>query len=87
MNYFTSREGSLHAENVAVREIAARYGTPCYIYSRAALEAAFTEYQQALAGADHLICYAVKANSNLAVLNVLARLGAGFASGRECTWV
>ena len=85
MNYFTYREGSLYAEDVAVSDIAARYGTPCYIYSRAALEAAFREYRQALDGAEHLICYAVKANSNLAVLNVLARLGAGFdiVSGGE----
>ena len=85
MNPFTYREGSLFAENVAVSSIAAAHGTPCYIYSRAALETAFMEYQQALEGAEHLICYAVKANSNLAVLNVLARLGAGFdiVSGGE----
>jgi diaminopimelate decarboxylase len=85
MNPFTYREGSLFAENVAVRKIVAAHGTPCYIYSRAALEAAFIEYQQALAGVEHLICYAVKANSNLAVLDVLARLGAGFdiVSGGE----
>jgi len=78
VSHFTFREGVLYAENVAVREIAATQGTPCYIYSRAALEQAFTEYEQALEGTDHLICYAVKANSNLAVLDVLARLGAGF---------
>ena len=85
MNHFTYREGSLYAENVAVSAIAAAHGTPCYIYSRAALEEAFMEYHQALEGAEHLICYAVKANSNLAVLNVLARLGAGFdiVSGGE----
>jgi diaminopimelate decarboxylase len=85
MSYFTFREGSLYAENAAVRAIVARHGTPCYIYSRAALEAAFMEYRQALDGAEHLICYAVKANSNLAVLDVLARLGAGFdiVSGGE----
>ncbi len=85
MTYFSYREGSLYAEDVAVRAIAAEHGTPCYIYSRAALEAAFMEYRRALEGADHLICYAVKANSNLAVLNVLARLGAGFdiVSGGE----
>ena len=85
MNHFTCREGSLYAENVAVSAIAAAHGTPCYIYSRAALEEAFMEYRQALEGAEHLICYAVKANSNLAVLNVLARLGAGFdiVSGGE----
>jgi diaminopimelate decarboxylase len=85
MNNFAYREGSLYAENVAVSAIAAMHGTPCYIYSRAALEAAFMEYRQALEGAPHLICYAMKANSNLAVLNVLARLGAGFdiVSGGE----
>ena len=78
MEHFPYREGKLYAENVAVSDIAAEHGTPCYIYSRAALETAFGEYRQALAGCDHLVCYAVKANSNLAVLNVLARLGAGF---------
>ena len=78
MEYFPYRDGKLYAENVAVSEIAADYGTPCYVYSRAALEAAFGEYKQALADCEHLVCYAVKANSNLAVLNVLARLGAGF---------
>ena len=85
MEYFPYRDGSLHAENVPVSDIAAAHGTPCYVYSRAALEAAFGEYQQALSGCEHLICYAVKANSNLAVLNVLARLGAGFdiVSGGE----
>lgn len=85
MNPFTYREGSLHAEDIAVSAIAAAHGTPCYIYSRAALEAAFMEYRQALDGVPHLVCYAVKANSNLAVLDVLARLGAGFdiVSGGE----
>ena len=85
MRYFTYREDRLYAEGVAVSDIAAHYGTPCYVYSRAALETAFKEYQQALDGAEHLICYAVKANSNLAVLDVLARLGAGFdiVSGGE----
>jgi diaminopimelate decarboxylase len=85
MNHFTYRDGRLFAENVPVAAIAASHGTPCYIYSRAALEQAFMEYQRALEGADHLICYAVKANSNLAVLDVLARLGAGFdiVSGGE----
>jgi len=78
MDYFPYRDGLLYAENVAVTEIAAQHGTPCYIYSRAALESAFNEYHEALSDCDHLICYAVKANSNLAVLNVLARLGAGF---------
>ena len=85
MNPFSYRDGSLYAENVAVSTIAATHGTPCYVYSRAALEGAFMEYRRALEGVEHLVCYAVKANSNLAVLNVLARLGAGFdiVSGGE----
>jgi diaminopimelate decarboxylase len=85
MQTFLYRDGSLHAEGVAVSDIVNDYGTPCYIYSRAALEATFRQYQQALAGCSHLICYAVKANSNLAVLNILARQGAGFdiVSGGE----
>ncbi|MEH6570247.1 MAG: diaminopimelate decarboxylase [Halioglobus sp.] len=78
MEFFPYRGDQLFAENVAVADIAQQYGTPCYVYSRAALETAFNEYTTALADAPHLICYAVKANSNLAVLNILARLGAGF---------
>ncbi|MCX2979527.1 diaminopimelate decarboxylase [Halieaceae bacterium IMCC14734] len=78
MNDFTYRDGALHAENIALTKIAEEFGTPAYIYSRACLERNFLAYQQALDGADHLICYAVKANSNLAVLDTLARLGAGF---------
>lgn len=85
METFQYKNGQLHAENVAVRDVIAEHGTPCYIYSRAALEETFKEYQQALKGCSHLVCYAVKANSNLAVLNILARLGAGFdiVSGGE----
>ena len=85
METFQYKNGQLHAENVAVRDVIAEHGTPCYIYSRAALEETFKEYQQALTGCSHLVCYAVKANSNLAVLNILARLGAGFdiVSGGE----
>ena len=85
MQPFVYIDGQLYAEGIAVSDIANEYGTPCYIYSRAMLEACFNEYQQALAGCSHLICYAVKANSNLAVLNILARLGAGFdiVSGGE----
>lgn len=78
MNNFPYRDGELQAEGLAVSDVAGRFGTPCYIYSRAALENAFREYQGALAGCEHLVCYAVKANSNLAVLDALARLGAGF---------
>jgi diaminopimelate decarboxylase len=85
MTAFAYQNGRLHAESVALEDIAERFGTPCYVYSRAAIEASLRDYQQALAGCDHLVCYAVKANSNLAVLNVLARLGAGFdiVSGGE----
>ena len=78
MNYFDYRDGRLCAESVALDSIAERYGTPTYVYSRAALTEHFMAYQDALADRHHLICYAVKANSNLAVLNVLAQLGAGF---------
>ncbi|MBW2940894.1 diaminopimelate decarboxylase [Zhongshania aquimaris] len=78
MSPFQYIDGELHAEAVPLSKIAAEFGSPCYVYSRAYLEQRFTEYTDALAGQDHLVCYAVKANSNIAVLNVLARLGAGF---------
>ncbi|AMO66961.1 diaminopimelate decarboxylase [Zhongshania aliphaticivorans] len=78
MTPFQYINGELHAESVALSSIAQQFGSPCYVYSRAYLEQRFTEYTEALAGQDHLVCYAVKANSNIAVLNVLARLGAGF---------
>jgi diaminopimelate decarboxylase len=78
VSYFTYRDEELCAEEVPLHHIAGKFGTPCYVYSRAALEAAYQLYDQALARRDHLICYAVKANSSLAVLNVLARLGSGF---------
>ena len=78
MSQFTLNNGSLYCEDVALEDIAATHGTPTYVYSAAAIDAAFGEYQSALRGQPHLICYAVKANSNLAVLHRLARLGAGF---------
>ena len=78
MEYFHYQDQQLHAEGVNVSAIAEQVGTPTYVYSRAALESALQEYQQALAGCPHLVCFAVKANSNLAVLDTLARLGAGF---------
>lgn len=78
MDHFDYRNGQLYAEDVPVAEIAERFGTPAYVYSRAALERHYRAYDDALAGRPHLVCYAVKANSNLAVLDVLARLGAGF---------
>jgi len=85
MSAFSMREGKLCAEDVPLASIAERFGTPCYLYSRAAITAAYSAFDQAFAARPHLICYAVKANSNLAVLNVLARLGAGFdiVSGGE----
>ncbi len=85
MNAFNYRNHQLFAEDVSLDALAAHYGTPCFVYSRAMLEAQFLAYQQPLQGRPHLICYAMKANSNLAVLNVLARLGAGFdiVSGGE----
>lgn len=78
MDHFTYRNGQLYAEDVPVRSLAEQYGTPAYVYSRATLERHFRAYDEALEGRPHLVCYAVKANSNLAVLDVLARLGAGF---------
>jgi diaminopimelate decarboxylase len=82
---FAYRHGLLYAEEVPLDEIAQRFGTPCYVYSRAAIEAAYREYAASLRGVDSLVCYSVKANSNLAVLGLLARLGAGFdiVSGGE----
>ena len=78
MTEFSFNNERLFAESVDVNDIVARHGTPCYIYSRTALERNFSDYSDALANTDHLICYAVKANSNLGVLNILARMGAGF---------
>ncbi len=75
---FTYRDRQLYAEGVPLAEIARRHGTPVYVYSRAAIEARWREFDAAFSGHPHLVCYAVKANGNLAVLNVLARLGSGF---------
>ena len=85
MDHFEYRNGELCAEDVPLADIARRHGTPVYVYSRATLTRHYRAFDQALAGAEHLVCYAVKANSNLAVLQVLARLGAGFdiVSGGE----
>ena len=78
MSYFEFRGGALHAEDVALCDIARRFGTPCYVYSRAAFESQWQILDQAFGDYPHSICYAVKANSNIAVLNLLARLGSGF---------
>jgi len=82
---FDYRGGVLAAESVSLADIAARFGTPCFVYSRAALEDAYRQFDGAFGDAPHLVCYAMKANSNLALLNLLARLGSGFdiVSGGE----
>ena len=82
---FTLKNGALHAENVALKQIAAEFNTPCYVYSKAALTQSFTDFKAGLFGTNHLVCFAVKANPNLAILNVFAKLGAGFdiVSGGE----
>src|ERR1017187_10295864 len=82
---FEFRNGTLHAESVPLEAIAREFGTPCYVYSRAALAAALTQFQAACDGHDALVCYAMKANSNLAILNLFAGMGAGFdiVSGGE----
>ncbi|HEX4870908.1 MAG TPA: diaminopimelate decarboxylase [Nevskiaceae bacterium] len=89
MDHFDYRHGELYAESVPLREIAARHGTPTYVYSRATLERHYRAFDSALAAVPHAVHYAVKANSNLAVLQVLARLGAGFdiVSGGELSRV
>jgi diaminopimelate decarboxylase len=85
VSFFHRRNGTLHAEDVPLSRIADEFGTPSYVYSRAALTEAFQGYDRAFGARPHLICYAVKANSNLAILNLFARLGSGFdiVSGGE----
>ena len=85
MTPFAYRDGELAVEGVSLTQLAARYGTPCFVYSRAALEASYLEFDRAFADVPHLICYAMKANSNLAILNLFARMGSGFdiVSGGE----
>ena len=85
MNFFSYRNDTLCVEDVSLAEIARQYGTPAFVYSRAAIELGYREFSDACSGRDVLICYSVKANSNLAVLNLLARLGSGFdiVSGGE----
>lgn len=78
MDHFNYRDGQLYAEDVPLADIAERFGTPCYVYSRATFTRHFKAYSDALGEHPHLICYAVKANANIAVLDLLARLGAGF---------
>ncbi len=84
MDYFQYRNGVLYSEDVDVAKIAGEVGTPCYLYSRATLEKHWHAFNDAFDGYPHQICYAIKANDNLAVLNLLVRLGSGFdiVSGR-----
>ena len=86
---FAYRQGVLCVEGVPLEDIAQRFGTPCYVYSQSAIEQAYGEFATALRGRKALVCYSVKANSNLAVLALLARLGAGFdiVSGGELSRV
>jgi len=85
MNQFQRRKGALYAQGYPCSRLAEDFGTPLFVYSRDALETAWQSFADALEGHPHLVCYAVKANSNLAVLDVLARLGSGFdiVSGGE----
>ncbi len=85
MNHFVRRRGVLHAEGVPIEALAARHGTPLYVYSAATLTRHWKVLHRSLAGVRHVVCYAVKANSNLAVLSLFARLGSGFdiVSGGE----
>ena len=85
MDHFQYRSGHLHAEDVPLRDVAREFGTPCYVYSRATLERHWHAFDDAIGDYPHLVCYAVKANGNLAILNLLARLGSGFdiVSGGE----
>lgn len=85
MTAFNHINGTLFAEHVALDSIATEFGTPCYVYSKAGLREAFIHFQAGFADIDHLICYAVKANPNIAILNLFAKLGAGFdiVSGGE----
>ncbi|UUO23664.1 diaminopimelate decarboxylase [Colwellia sp. M166] len=78
MDFFNRKQHSLYAEQCQVAELAKQYGTPLYIYSRATIERHWHAFDQAAGERPHLVCYAVKANSNIAVLNVMARLGSGF---------
>jgi len=85
VNAFTFKNNTLHAENAALSQIAETFGTPCYVYSKSALTQAFEQFSAGFKGSDHLVCFAVKSNPSLAILNLFAKLGAGFdiVSGGE----
>ncbi|MEZ0231407.1 MAG: diaminopimelate decarboxylase [Methylophilaceae bacterium] len=85
MNPFSLKNGELHAEDVSLTKIATEFETPCYVYSKEALVSAYQRFDEGFAGTEHLVCFAVKANPSLAILNLFARLGAGFdiVSGGE----
>lgn len=85
MNTFTLKNNVLHAEDVALTQIAENFGSPCYVYSKAALSQAFERFSAGFKDANHLVCFAVKSNPSLAILNLFAKLGAGFdiVSGGE----
>ncbi len=85
MNTLAREHGVLSMDGVSLERIAAEFGTPCYVYSRASIESAYRDFDEGLGLIDHLVCYAVKANSNLAILDALQRMGAGFdiVSGGE----
>ncbi len=78
MDYFNYKNGQLYAEDVDLQDLASQYGTPCFVYSRATLERHWHAFNDAFGDQPHLICYSVKANSNIGILNLLAKLGSGF---------
>ena len=78
MDYFNYKNGQLYAEDVDLQNLASQYGTPCFVYSRATLERHWHAFNDAFGDQPHLICYSVKANSNIGILNLLAKLGSGF---------
>ena len=78
MDYFNYKDNALYAEDCSISDIAAKYGTPLYVYSKATFERHWHAFNDGLGNYPHLICYAVKANSNLAVLQTMAKLGSGF---------
>ncbi len=85
MNFFSYQHNVLHAENVSLQKLAETFSTPCYVYSKNALKEAYQQFTQGFSGANHLVCFAVKANPSLAILNLFAKLGSGFdiVSGGE----